>query len=152
MLAEYERAADPRFRRIVDNERSPHYALGELALAEGRVGDAIAEFRQGEGAGQCRLCGVEALGRAYARAGETDSAIAVYERHVNALWLQRVGQDASELAAVYRQLGGLYEQRGERVKARQAYARFIDLWKECDPWLRPEVATVQRRLAELTGE
>ena len=149
LLAEYEQAVDPRFRRLTDNEWPPQAARGELALAEGRFQDAIADFRQVESWGQCRLCGVEALGRAYAMAGQTDSAIAVYERYLGTPWLQRFTLDASELATVYRQLGALYERQGEVEKAKRSYQRFVELWKDCDPALRPEVARVRRRLSEL---
>ena len=149
LLAEYERAVDPRFRRMADNERSPRAVQGELALIEGRPQDAIAEFRQVGARGQCRLCGVEQLARAYASAGQTDSAIAVYERHLSTPWLQRVLLDASELATVYRRLGELYEKRGELAKARQSYRRFVELWARCDAELRPQVTEIRQRLRSL---
>ena len=149
LLAEYERAVDPRFRRMADNEHSPRAVQGELALIEGRPQDAIAEFRQVGARGQCRLCGVEQLARAYASAGQTDSAIAVYERHLSTPWLQRVLLDASELATVYRRLGELYEKRGELAKARQSYRRFVELWARCDAELRPQVTEIRQRLRSL---
>jgi hypothetical protein len=43
----------------------------------------------------------------------------------------------------------LYEQRGDRERARHHYARFVELWKECDPELRPMVIEVQHKLPGL---
>ncbi|HEU4524184.1 MAG TPA: tetratricopeptide repeat protein, partial [Gemmatimonadales bacterium] len=150
LLAEYERNVAPEFRRMVEHMNTRHAVRGELALREGRVGDAVEEFRLGAAATrQCPICGLEALGRAYATAGQTDSAIAVYERYLDTQSLQRVHQDGSQLAIVLRQLGWLYDQRGESAKAGRAYRRFLKLWKDCDPELRSEVAKVSRRLHEL---
>jgi DNA-binding SARP family transcriptional activator/tetratricopeptide (TPR) repeat protein len=150
LLADYERNVDPALRRFAEpHDHTRHAARGELALAEGRVEHAIAEFKEGEGPSQCPVCGMEALARAYATAGRTDSAVAVYERRVRTLWGQRILLDAVELPLVYRRLGMLYEGRGEVEKARGAYARFLELWKECDPELRPQLADVERRLRRL---
>jgi tetratricopeptide (TPR) repeat protein len=135
---------------MVEHMNTRHAVRGELALREGRVGDAVEEFRLGAAATrQCPICGLEALGRAYATAGQTDSAIAVYERYLDTQSLQRVHQDGTQLAIVLRQLGWLYDQRGESAKAGRAYRRFLELWKDCDPELRSEVAKVSRRLHEL---
>ncbi len=46
----------------------------------------------------------------------------------------------------------LYEQRGERQQAMRAYARVVELWKDCDPELRPTWEAAQRALEGLTGE
>jgi hypothetical protein len=31
------------------------------------------------------------------------------------------------------------------------YARFVELWKDCDPELRPQVAAVRHRQVKLSG-
>lgn len=46
----------------------------------------------------------------------------------------------------------LYEQRGERQQAMRAYARVVELWKDCDPELRPTWEAAQRALERLTAE
>jgi tetratricopeptide (TPR) repeat protein len=46
----------------------------------------------------------------------------------------------------------IYDRLGDREAARRHYARFIELWADCDPELRPEVDRAERRLAELAGE
>ena len=49
------------------------------------------------------------------------------------------GTLAIELAGIYRRLGELYRRRGESGKARAYSTRFVELWKDCDPKLRPQV-------------
>jgi tetratricopeptide (TPR) repeat protein len=46
----------------------------------------------------------------------------------------------------------LHEQRGERQQAMRAYARVVELWKDCDPELRPTWEAAQRGLERLTAE
>ena len=77
-------------------------------------------------------------------AGKVDSAIAVYERRARTQYLQRLAFDAVELGDVYHRLGELYESGSEREKAREYCSRFVDLWKNCDPELRPQVAEARR--------
>ena len=45
-------------------------------------------------------------------------------------------------------LAEIYERQGERQKAREHYARFAELWKDCDPELRPLVEEARRRMAK----
>ena len=153
ILDEYERAIDPRLREAAELlERSQHGAFGELALAEGRVEDAIDRFRLAVSRSPCPICGLEALGRAYEAAGQVDSAIAVYRRRTEMDHIQRFVLDAVELPLIYQRLGDLYANRGDRARAREYYSRLIDLWKDCDPDLRHVLAEARRRLAELQGD
>ena len=46
----------------------------------------------------------------------------------------------------------LYEARGERAKAVEQYTAFLDLWRDADPALQPQVREVKERLANLVGE
>ena len=90
------------------------------------------------------------LARAYDQLGKADSA----DRPVPAVCHQSqrargAATDATELPRVYRRLGELYEQRGDAAMATEAYGRFVELWKNCDPELRPQVMEARRRLAEL---
>src|SRR5207249_3869444 len=59
-----------------------HGAAAEIAFAEGRVQDAIKGYRAWYDEDSCAVCGLYLLARAYERAGEPDSALAVYERAV----------------------------------------------------------------------
>jgi tetratricopeptide (TPR) repeat protein len=157
LLTEYEREVKPIYRR--GDESQGRWTWGAVAMAEGRFTDAIGEFQAFAVAPRdCQPCGLAALGEAYDRAGQLDSAVAVYERYVTTpdptrLGSWRVGDDdATQLAPAHKRLGELYEQRGDRERARDHYTRFVKLWKDCDPDLRPAVTEVKQRLRQLGGE
>jgi len=44
----------------------------------------------------------------------------------------------------------LYEAKGDRQNAVRNYQMFVELWKNADAELQPQVADVRRRLARLT--
>jgi len=148
-LAEYNRLMPEGLRRIDVVQR--HAAAGSIALAERRPQDAISEFHQ-QDQGACVLCTLAGLGRAYDEAGQTDSAVAMYERYLGTPDIFRVYLDAVWLARTYYRLGEIYETRGERAKAADYYAKFVRLWKDADPELRPKVMDAKSRLKALTGE
>jgi hypothetical protein len=47
--------------------------------------------------------------------------------------------------------GDIYLRMGDRARAAQHYQRFVELWKDCDPNLRPLRAAAQKRLEALRG-
>lgn len=149
LLAEFDRTATPGARRIAASLR--HAALGSIALAEGRPRDAIAEFRLQEEGG-CPVCAAPSLGRAYEAAGEPDSARAAYERYLTTPYPYKALTDAIWLGWIYVRLGERYEAKHDRARAADYYRRFVDLWQDADPELRPRVAEVKRRLEALSAE
>jgi tetratricopeptide (TPR) repeat protein len=88
---------------------------------------------------------------AYDREGQTDSALAHYERYT-ALQADRVGLDETWFAQAHRRAGELHEAKGNREKALEYYGKFVELWKDADPELQPVVSDVQQRMARLAGE
>jgi tetratricopeptide (TPR) repeat protein len=150
LLAEYEQVRDPRWRGggIIgtDHRRAAlELSWGHVALAERRWPAAIARFQAAVAEGATPAFGLPDLGHTYDLMGQVDSAIAVYERYLDAPdvldelgGLDR-GTFAIELAGIYRRMGELYRQRGESGKARAYSTRFVELWKDCDPKLRPQV-------------
>jgi tetratricopeptide (TPR) repeat protein/tRNA A-37 threonylcarbamoyl transferase component Bud32 len=156
LLAQFERAASPEIRRVKKGEAPAISAL--IAIAEGRHRDAIAEYRRQE-ATVCGTCFFRPvvgrtlyadIARAYEVVHEPDSAVVMYERDLAVASLERLDLDAYYLAGTHQRLGELYEARGDREKATQHYAKFVELWKDCDPELRPVVAEARRRLASLS--
>ena len=123
-------------------------ARGHIALARQEYDEAIGRFNRLD-EGQCWLCGVYGLARAYDFAGQTDSAVATYERYVGTVYPRRWETDAFDLAPSLERLGQLYDERGEWEKAAEYYARFVELWKDADPELQPRVEAAQRRLDEI---
>ncbi len=156
-LAEYETILDTWEARFEGMRRDPygreHRAAGAVALAEDRSGEAIEQFRQYSAEHQCQVCPhVADLAAAYDRAGESDSVIAMLERYLETPHFLRFVVDARILPGSYRRLGELYEERGEREKAVEYYNKFVELWKDADPELQPQVEDVKRRIAALVGE
>ena len=149
MLAEYAVQVPEAFRL---REPFRHGAAAAVALAEGRVQDAIKEYRAWYEEDSCAVCGLYELGRVYERAGQRDSALAVYERAVTTPGMLRMFEEAGTLGPTYKRLGELYEERGQLDKARDYYGRFVDLWKNADRELQPQVREVKQRLAKLAGE
>ena len=148
VMAEYEAAVPEAIRR-----RQPfrHGAAAAIALAEGRVQDGIKGYRAWYDEDNCSVCGLYLVARAYERAGERDSALAVYERAVTTPGYSRSFEEAATLGPTYKRLGELYEERGDTAKARDYYGRFVDLWKNADAELQPQVREVRQRLAKLTA-
>jgi tetratricopeptide (TPR) repeat protein len=60
--------------------------------------------------------------------------------------------DQWNLAFSYRRLGELYEEKGNKEKALDYYGRFVQLWKDADPELQPQVKEVKERMVKLTSE
>ena len=149
MMAEHDRVVPEGLRRAGGKLR--HAALGSIALAERRPHDALAEFRQ-QDQGECEVCGLGDLGRAYDVAGQADSAIAVYERYAGRPYVYRMFPDAIWLARTYYRLGELYEERGAPAKAAENYAKFVRLWQDADPELRAKLLDAKARLKALAGE
>jgi len=92
------------------------------------------------------------LAEAYDESGNADSAVAYYELYLETPLLRQLVQDWLYLPATLRRLGELYEERGDREKAVEYYSRFVDLWAEADPDLRPTVEDIRGRVARLVGE
>jgi serine/threonine-protein kinase len=150
LLAEYEQVGDPQWRDhpfdFTPGRAALELSRGHLALGERRWPAAIARFQAAVAEGATPAFGLADLGRAYDLAGQIDSAIAVYERYLDApdvidefpFGTDR-GTLAIELPGIYRRLGELYRWRGESGKARAYSTRFVELWQDCDPKLRPQV-------------
>jgi tetratricopeptide (TPR) repeat protein len=87
------------------------------------------------------------LALAYYESGNMPMARAELERIVAFLPGRTVFGDL--YAQSYYRLGLIYEQQGNRAKAKENYEKFLDLWKDADHGL-PEVEDARIRLAGLT--
>jgi tetratricopeptide (TPR) repeat protein len=148
MLADFDRRrADAEF---LEDDRSRHQMLAEIAVAEQRYDEAVSEFRASD-EGRCATCAYPDIARAYDLAGQPDSAIAFLERFINdpAFPTGRVIEDGRSRAGSHKRLAELYDANGNRAKAMSHYSQFIELWKNADPDLQPHVQKAKARLAEL---
>jgi tetratricopeptide (TPR) repeat protein len=124
---------------------------GASLLQDGKSLEAAAAFRQARTSFGYAFWLPE-VGTALDRAGATDSALTVYQEYLGSTFNFRLFTDSYNLAPVLRRTGELYEARGDRTRAAAAYQRFVDLWRNADPLLQPQVAEMKRRLAGLTAE
>jgi tetratricopeptide (TPR) repeat protein len=51
-------------------------------------------------------------------------------------------------APAHFRLAEIHQRLGQREKATQHYSRFVDLWKECDPELRPILEEARRKIQD----
>jgi tetratricopeptide (TPR) repeat protein len=150
LLQEYDSAVPEGQRR---GNPEWYRARGWLALAENRPGDAVVEFRQVAAKGRAAEGGHWEAGVAFERLNQTDSAIVEYEHAVAPQGpASKMLEDQFTEAPSLKRLGELYDQRGDKAKAIEYYSRFVDLWKDADPVLQPEVRQARTRLAALAGE
>jgi tetratricopeptide (TPR) repeat protein/tRNA A-37 threonylcarbamoyl transferase component Bud32 len=69
-------------RDATDFQAARHSLLGDIAIAEKRYDDAAREYRAGD-VGDCMVCALPNIARAYDLAGNADSAIAIFSRYTD---------------------------------------------------------------------
>jgi tetratricopeptide (TPR) repeat protein len=109
-------AAQRQLDRLQKVNPDRHWALGAIALAEGRATDAITDFRIADSTHTCTICVLPDLARAYAAAGQRDSAIAVYERYLVLPWEWRFETDDTEMTRARVHLKNLYLEHGDTAR------------------------------------
>jgi tetratricopeptide (TPR) repeat protein len=149
MLAEFERIP-LELRRADEPFRQSTRAM--IALAEGDYEQALDFMDQVIRTDDCPSCLTAERALIWDRAGNPDSAIAEYEKYLVLPDAERVWSDVFYRPTVLRRLGQLYEDQDDREQSLRFYGRFVDLWREADPELRPMVNEVRARMARLAGE
>ena len=149
LLSEYEREVDPVLQASQPERLG---VAGEIALAEGDPREAVGRFQAWDAEIGNPIVALPGLARAFDASGEVDSALAVYERYLTTPHLNRIQYDPWHLASTHKRLGELYEARGAREKAVEHYNEFVELWRDADPVLQPQVRDVRERIVRLVGE
>ncbi|MGH7516727.1 MAG: tetratricopeptide repeat protein [Gemmatimonadales bacterium] len=147
-----------RLAALIDSTRAGDLAVSlaaslraRAALAAGRKAAALATLEGARWERAATLSMTEVSDR-YLRArllqelGREEDAIAWYRSIA-----ERASYELVYLAPAQYQLARIYERRGERAEAASRYRRFVELWKDCDPELRPRVAEATQRLAALAA-
>jgi tetratricopeptide (TPR) repeat protein len=88
----------------------------------------------------------DGLARAYQKRGDTDRAIAEYERLI--VFDPGMAERTLVHPLYHYRLAGLYEEKGELDKAVQQYETFLNVWKNADEGL-PESKDARARLDNL---
>ncbi len=91
------------------------------------------------------------LARAFDLAGQRDSAIAYFQRFIDAPH-GYLFEDQDWLAGSYKRLGELYEAAGDLSKAALNLEKFVELWKDADPELQPKVQDIRNRLNRVRAD
>ncbi len=134
-----------------DDEQDRHSVAGQIAMAAGDFPTAITELRAADH-WLCPYCLQASIGRAYDLSGNADSALAAFARFADHRYGSDGPTDALYLAGVYKRLGELYDARGDVGHAATYYGKFVALWKDADPELRPKVEAARKRLASLARQ
>jgi tetratricopeptide (TPR) repeat protein len=149
LVDEFERTTPANFQRGLRYDY--HRVLGEIARAEGRFDDAIAEFRQSASRPQ-ELMPMIGLARTFDAAGQADSAGVHYRRFLEQPHWLGVFPHMLHLANALVRLAELEEEAGDLEAAALLYAEFVELWEDADPELQPRVEAAQQRLEEIIAE
>jgi tetratricopeptide (TPR) repeat protein/tRNA A-37 threonylcarbamoyl transferase component Bud32 len=143
----FEKDLPLRGSRSPDGERARMRAW--VAVAGGEYATAIKELREADRTFSIfERRAIIAMADAFDLLGQSDSAIAYYEKFVRSpdAFPDLNGQ---YLAGTHKRLGELYEARADTGRAEAHYRFFLDLWKDADAELQPRVQDVRARLARL---
>jgi tetratricopeptide (TPR) repeat protein/tRNA A-37 threonylcarbamoyl transferase component Bud32 len=122
-----------------------------IAMQDGRLDEAT-DHLDGIVWDECSTCVLIERAWIADRRSNRDSTIAAYERFLTEPEVDRAYTDAFLLPNALRRLGELYEETGNREKAKEYYGRFVDLWQDADRDLQSQVSETRQRIAALTEE
>ena len=123
------------------------------AIATRRWNDVVTGGKSFAEVSKCHACGPYSAALAHDRLGQSDSAIAVFERTIDAPTIVSWSDyDARYYPTALFRLGQLHQAKGNRTKALDYFTRFTALWKDADADLQPMVKEAKRFIAELTAE
>jgi len=142
------------------NQLAVNLLKREVLLAEGAYGEAVRVFREGPPI-QVDLAAYTTVqqknlpfqadfaARVFAKKGETDKAIAEYERLVSPDPGIREGALVHPFSRF--RLAALYEAKGTPEKAAEQYEESLKVWKNADPGLA-EVSIARKKLAAIKAK
>lgn len=148
-IAEWERNVPADLR---GNERETRNMLdGMRAWAERRYADALATGRRAFDFSVCETCWAYDMARGFDDASQPDSAVAYYEKSMaEPPWSS--GDLAWRFPLAHERLAELYEQNGDRERAKYHAARFVSFWEKADAELQPRVQAKRTQLQRLSPD
>jgi eukaryotic-like serine/threonine-protein kinase len=147
-IARFEEEVEP----LLPAATVSHRVRAVLAEAEGRLEDAVAEWRLEDEEREDPLPALAHMGALFDRMEEADSAIAYYQRYLTTPSRLRYNSDPDWRGHVLERLGRLHEARGEAREAARYYAMLVELWADADPILAPRVDYARDRMRRLLSE
>ena len=165
--AEQVHTEQGRVQQIAELEKLPD-PTGSIALAKGFTLSIGAERLRQQGRSAQALAELERGARAtpFVPAWTSGIVSQAYERYLRAELLHETGRDDEALRwyatfaenspydlvylapSLYRQ-AQIYDARGQNALASERYRQFAELWKDCDPQLRPLTTNARARIARL---
>jgi tRNA A-37 threonylcarbamoyl transferase component Bud32/tetratricopeptide (TPR) repeat protein/TolB-like protein len=146
-LAGFERDMAKRLPNVVGSRA---FFAAHVALTEQKWDTALALIRTADQRFALRaMYADQLLAQAHDRAGHADSAIVYYEKFA-VRKDPEMSEDSQFLPGTYRRLGELYESKGNTGKALENYGKFVELWKNAEPELQPEVKAVREKMLKLS--
>jgi eukaryotic-like serine/threonine-protein kinase len=136
------------------DERDPDVGLemdawrALIVLHEGRAGEAIERVESFRSTRRCPTCFSWLMGWALREMGRLEEAAREWEYTATPAG----GAGSLHLSSylwVIRRLAPLYEELGETERALHYYRRLVELWKDADPELQPDVEHARERIAAL---
>ena len=124
--------------------------LGEIALARRKAHRGPCTFPGGDlrTTPPALPALPQAMARAFDAAGNADSARAFWgDRYLASTSRSRIKTtDWREMPALLLRQGDIAAEKGDRARAADYYQKYVDLRREADPVLQPQVAEVKKKL------
>ncbi|MEO5509951.1 MAG: hypothetical protein ABIS27_04920, partial [Longimicrobiales bacterium] len=127
------------------------FARGYQFLHKGNAAAALPLFQELSRIRSCNSCMEDLVAMAWMGLGKPDSALAGFERYLNApepmryydvdVYVNRLLQDAD-----------LHVSAGNKAKAIERYAAVLKLWQKADAEFQPRVDEVRKKIARLQGK
>ncbi|MDT8437301.1 MAG: hypothetical protein RRA92_11175, partial [Gemmatimonadota bacterium] len=149
LIDRFEAEADAALARVEEDEVLR--ARGAIALAEGDPEEAARLYARSD-RGPCLICGKLGTALAWESADRADSALAAYEAYLEVRQPNRMYWDQAGLGLSLRRAAELADGLGETEKAARYYAEFVELWKDADAELQPQVEAARARLEDILRE
>jgi len=142
---------DSLFKKLI---RLHHHLRGMIELERENYPGAIDYFKKAipllpytrDGRREFRPLFINSLAEAYYKSGNLTKALEEYKK-ITSLTFPRIW-DGDIYAKSFYMMGKIYESMGKKDEAREAYGRFLELWKDADPGI-PEFIDAKKRLEAL---
>lgn len=117
--------------------------------AEGDLPAALESLRNVFRVDHCGVCSTFEQGRLLERMDSVDAAIEAFERFENTTMAALANFVLEDHPLAQFRLGELYSTKGDNEAAITAYTKFVEMWKDADADLQPQVQYARDRIDAL---